>query len=757
MSLTFFISNQKKLKSVKFLTKYHLEETTGVRMAEKNKTNNQKASEENKADAAIKEVKVEKDTKAEKEAKKSKEKEPAKTEKEKVIPIDKKEANKKSETGSPESEKIQNELQELKKKDMEKTEKVEKDLQDKILENKKLSEDLSYYQFRTTQQITKLASTIEDKEKTLEIMTSELDHYKRRTSELDIINFEMRTLLKAGTGFSEILNLNKLLNVFIAVVQEKFGVKKASVLLYEELQPGQVHYQVKAYDGHDTMYMNPDGEEEELFLLKLPRRDGLLWQSIQQGDVLSVRDLQNESRFSEAFKAYRLDVLDADIWCPIIKNGFVLGILTLGPKSDGSPIEESEYQYIQDLSAIVATNIDSTLKFEKTNRILDNIKTLYDVNQQLANVQDFKKLCIETIKTACEAVKAQRANMMLVDQDTGKLTVKVVWGDLPVTIRDNINHGFGTVPKSFDIGEGAAGLCYKKGRTIRINDKSKIPQVSNQVVFAIMSVPMLRDGKVLGVINCTNKVKIEDGDLVVDTLERFTEEDEQLMFGLADQAATNLQKAKLYNASITDKMTKLFNTRHFEFTFDDLLRHSVKTDEPLALLITDIDKFKNFNDTYGHKAGDMVLKSVATCIAKSIRRNTSDICFRYGGEEFCMLLPNTQLEDALRVAESARKLVQKTECDYEGQILKVTISIGVAISPTNGTSTKEVFEVADKCLYDAKEGGRNQVRYIAASGEFEKYVEDDEEVIEQPAAAPKKIPTKDEAPKPKEEELAKTG
>ncbi len=598
---------------------------------------------------------------------------------------------------------------------MEENNKEFEDLQSKLhqkgLEAKKLSEDLSYYQFRTTQQITKLADTIEERNDTISTLEKQVNYYKGRTTELDIINFEMRTLLKAGKGFSEILNLNRLLKVFMAVVCEKFSVEKASVLLYEDLDPQQVHYQVKAYRGLNDYYTNRQSEKQELLLLKMPKSDGLLWQSIQQGEVISVKNLQGEARFKEAFDKWDLHVLDADIWCPLIKNGFVLGILTLGVRSSGEHIMESDYAYIQDLASVVAINIDSTLKFEKNNRILDNIKTLYDINQQLSNVQDFKHLCIETIQSACTAVRAQRANMMLVDKDSGKLVVQVVWGDMPVAIRDNINHGYGTVPKSFEIGEGAAGLCYKTKKVIRINDKTKIKQVGSQTVYSIMSVPMLRDGKVVGVINCTNKVKMEDGEWTIDTLGRFTEEDEQLMFGLADQSATNLQKATLYKTSITDKMTGLFNTRHFDFTFEREFSLAKEREGTMALFISDIDHFKRFNDTYGHKAGDFVLQQVAKELQKCVRKDQADICFRYGGEEFCMLLLNTELKDALVVAEKYRTAMEKATYTYEGEELNVTISIGVSSFPKNGSTTKEVFENADQCLYHAKEAGRNQVHY----------------------------------------------
>jgi len=236
----------------------------------------------------------------------------------------------------------------------------------------------------------------------------ELDYYRNKAIHQDILIFEMRALLQSGKGFGNILNLKELLGNFMAVVQEKYGAINSTVLLRDDLEPGRNFYRVKAYSGLDNKFLLSDESAESLYMFKFMQDNGLLWQIIRQGNVFSVRDLQRDPRFDTAWRKWNLDILHSDLWCPLIKNGEVLGVLTLGERYDETQISEDEYPFLQELASIATTNIDSTLKYEKNQRILKNIQTLYDVNQQLANVNDFKRLCVETLSTAVDAEQRNR-------------------------------------------------------------------------------------------------------------------------------------------------------------------------------------------------------------------------------------------------------------------------------------------------------------------------------------------------------------
>ena len=131
---------------------------------------------------------------------------------------------------------------------------------------------------------------------------------------------------------------------------------------------------------------------------------------------------------------------------------------------------------------------------------------------------------------------------------------------------------------------------------------------------------------------------------------------------------------------------------------------------PYAILMMDLDNFKEVNDTHGHMAGDAVLKAVAACLSGSIRRE--DVAARYGGEEFALFLPERDSKGALSIAERIRSAVQQLQVPSgEGEVLlRVTISVGLASYPSDGEQHHLVLERADAALYEAKRGGKNRVQ-----------------------------------------------
>jgi diguanylate cyclase (GGDEF)-like protein len=138
------------------------------------------------------------------------------------------------------------------------------------------------------------------------------------------------------------------------------------------------------------------------------------------------------------------------------------------------------------------------------------------------------------------------------------------------------------------------------------------------------------------------------------------------------------------------------------------LRRSIRGKEHLAVLMLDIDHFKRFNDTFGHQAGDALLRALGNLLKESTRGQ--DIVCRYGGEEFVFVLPGASLDVALKRAELLREDVKQLNAQHGGQILgAVTLSIGIAMCPDNGDNPAQLLKTADDALYRAKEGGRDRI------------------------------------------------
>lgn len=163
-----------------------------------------------------------------------------------------------------------------------------------------------------------------------------------------------------------------------------------------------------------------------------------------------------------------------------------------------------------------------------------------------------------------------------------------------------------------------------------------------------------------------------------------------------------------YKLAVTDGLTEMYNHRYFQEQMNANIAHSKRYGSGFSLIMVDIDFFKKFNDKYGHQSGDAVLRQVAQTIKKNIR--STDIACRYGGEEMTVILTNTGKEEAAIVAQKICEAVRNREFELAtGDWTHVTISLGVATMPENADSAQGMIEYADKCLYVAKENGRNQV------------------------------------------------
>jgi|GEM_PF-621725 len=158
--------------------------------------------------------------------------------------------------------------------------------------------------------------------------------------------------------------------------------------------------------------------------------------------------------------------------------------------------------------------------------------------------------------------------------------------------------------------------------------------------------------------------------------------------------------------ALVDALTNVLNRNAYNMKISQMVREFARQNETFCLLVIDIDLFKKFNDQYGHKAGDRVLRAVAASVQDSLR--TSDLVFRYGGEEFVVILSGVQLENAAKLAEKVRKGVEKDYYIDKERKMKVTVSLGVACVK-EGDTELSLFERADKALYEAKRKGRNQV------------------------------------------------
>ncbi len=342
---------------------------------------------------------------------------------------------------------------------------------------------------------------------------------------------------------------------------------------------------------------------------------------------------------------------------------------------------------------------------ESLKRKMFEVTTLYEVSQSMNFLNNKDQLLTIILTKMIEALAAEKGSIMLYNAEECLISCEMAIG-YPGKFERRVK---------FAPGEGKAGQAFKTGETIISNDiqsdssfvRTQSTHNTDNVTRNMMCVPMKTKDEAIGVINIVNKKGAEG----------FSEDDKALAVSLCTQAAMTIENARLYELSITDGMTRLFIHRYFQIRLDEEIKRSFRYGAPLSLIMTDIDHFKKFNDTYGHQVGDMVLIKVADIIRETIR-NEVDIPCRYGGEEFAIIAPQTGFEDAKRMAERIRGAVEAADlAGPGGKTLKITISLGVATYPINTKEKKDLILKADSALYYSKKNGRNMASHFSQIAE----------------------------------------
>ncbi len=254
---------------------------------------------------------------------------------------------------------------------------------------------------------------------------------------------------------------------------------------------------------------------------------------------------------------------------------------------------------------------------------------------------------------------------------------------------------------------GVLGAITATGPPVRLADLTHDPShkgfpAGHPAMKSLLCVPVTSGFRMLGKLYLTEKAGGRP----------FTEEDEELVAALARDAAVAIEKARLLEEvrvlATTDGLTRLYNRRAFQDRLKEEVDRASRYGRLCSLLMVDVDNFKTINDTFGHQTGDVALSAIAEVVRMSVR--LSDYCTRYGGEEFAVLLPETDRKGALLVAERLRSGVEKLPFHTPGgHELSLTVSIGVAVFPQEADSPDALVGVADAALYQAKRLGKNRV------------------------------------------------
>jgi diguanylate cyclase (GGDEF)-like protein len=327
----------------------------------------------------------------------------------------------------------------------------------------------------------------------------------------------------------------------------------------------------------------------------------------------------------------------------------------------------------------------------------------YELARDLAAVTGLREVCELAVRAVVKALPCRVATFA-VPTDQGNLSIVATHG-YPVALTERLR---------ISPGAGVIGAVYQKGVPLRVDDVTTLPgferRRSRYRTKSFAALPITAGSDVLGVLCVTDR----DGDvaLSVDDVADLGILLAPVALALARER-TQRQAQFFAQAAIVDPSSGLFNRPYFQSRLQEELQRSTRQNTPVSLLMLDVDSFKSINDTFGHLAGDTVIKDVADILKSSVR--VFDVCARYGGEEFAVVMPGSSLDSATTIAERIRQRIQSyhsTDRALSG--LRVTVSIGVAESGPLG-SVREVIERADAALYAAKRAGKNRVNTGSAS------------------------------------------
>jgi diguanylate cyclase (GGDEF)-like protein len=333
-------------------------------------------------------------------------------------------------------------------------------------------------------------------------------------------------------------------------------------------------------------------------------------------------------------------------------------------------------------------------KLAESNRRLRIAMRSVEELQRPASPEALEERVLEALRAASEATFGVLVRW---DHETHEGTVRAVVGPYPAPapqVGDAVESGDvwevcqSDEPRAW---ESAAAIA---GRHGWLSQSSKVPLATSLAI-----IPMARESRRLGAV-----VLGSTGDRVLRMADLRPARQVAALAAAALDAAWLLADAS--TRSRTDALTGLWNRRHFDEQIARVRNETDRFGGESALLILDVDHFKKVNDTHGHEAGDAVLRMVASVLPRLVR--TTDVAARIGGEEMCVLLPQTGAEGARELAERLRVSIGESRLPWQGKALQVTASFGVSVYRA-GSKVNAWFDQADRALYRAKSGGRNRV------------------------------------------------
>jgi len=481
---------------------------------------------------------------------------------------------------------------------------------------------------------------------------------------------KIAVLYDAGQAVLSTFDLDEVLQRILAIARDYFHLQNVAILLFDkEAQRLCVRSQIGWDAGKDS--------------LCLKRNEGLPGAAALKKQPVYVPDVSKDPRYICTAQSTR-----SELAIPLMVRDEVVGVLDCQSERLG----HFDHETI-DLLTLFSTQASIALQnarlYSLERERARQLEAINAIAQQSTAVMDLEELLTRACGVIQQAFQVHHVSLFL--REEGDIVLRAHQGKLSLCIPPD-----GRFPARQD----PWPRILATGGTVIERDLTSRPESFRFFAEAAsrLSIPLISFGQTLGVLTLHSSQP-----------DAFRENELPSLESVADICANSIQNAhyveRVKQLAYLDGLTGIFNRRHFELRIVDEIERARRYGTNMAVIMADIDQFKRLNDEFGHLLGDEVLRQVSSLFHQNLRK--IDVVCRYGGEEFALLLTQTNASQAVTVAEKLRKLVEGWQ--FPGVPRTVTISAGVSAFPDHGASRDELVRAADNALYCAKQSGRNRV------------------------------------------------
>ena len=390
------------------------------------------------------------------------------------------------------------------------------------------------------------------------------------------------------------------------------------------------------------------------------------------------------------------------IVCPLVARGKSIGLIVLANKLNRWGFARRDRSLTELLAPHISVFLDNALLYRRSEEKVAQLTSLIRVVDAINTVSSLDQLYNLALDVIRGLFAVEKALINIINNLTGLMETVRSFGYSDEYISRHLSQPFETVNECFVLRHDNTFLSMDVATDTRCPNMLVDPETRS-----VLCVPIRSGKKVYGILHMASRYQ-----------NAFDDEDAVLANAIGEQIGMAVESAQLFEEvnrlAITDGLTGLYNIRHLKRVLGEEVKRSIRYSRPLSFIMLDIDHFKIYNDQHGHPRGDEVLR----ILSGLLQQNTRDVdtVFRYGGEEFSVIIPEVGKQEAVGMADRIRRVIQEHVFPYEEDQPdgNLTVSIGVANLPEDAEEGDELIDMADQALYRAKQTGRNLVCFYDA-------------------------------------------